>query len=146
MDEKELDSSPSNDNEQHHNETISPGEALETPGELPDGDWTFVTQAHFDPTEPRDLTTTIIRAIADAEGVPITDVKNPPIYEVVDIAAIDAALFGRPGANRDGTESTVEFRYNEYKVTVEEDGWVTVSNRSSGSSAAGEKSDANDRA
>lgn len=132
MDEKQSDPSPSNETDQHHNEILSTNETPETPmsGELPDGGWTVVTQAKYDPEEPRDLTTVIISAIADAEGVPIVDVQNPPLYEVVDIAGIDSALFGRSRNNECGTESTVEFRYNEYKVAVEDDGWVTVSDRS----------------
>lgn len=132
MDEKRTNSSPSNNTSQQCNETISADRTFDaqTSGDAPDGDWIFVTQSHYDPDGPRDLTTVIISAIAVAEDTSIIDIKSSPLYEDVDIAGIDDALFGRPEANRSGTESTVEFRYNQYKVSIEADGWVTVSNRS----------------
>lgn len=140
MDEKRSDSSPSRDTNENRSGTISPDGSLDapTPGEAPDGGWAYVTQAHYDPAEPRDLTTVIVCAIADAEGVPIVDVKNPPLYEVVDVAGIDAALFGRQGVDGNGSESTVEFRYDEYRVSVQGDGWVTVSSPSVDSPSGGE--------
>ncbi|MFC4551559.1 MULTISPECIES: HalOD1 output domain-containing protein [Halorussus] len=58
--------------------------------------------------------------------------------DVIDIAGIDDTLFDRPEANRNGTNSTVEFRYNDYKISVGADGWVTVSDRSGGSAVDGE--------
>ncbi|WP_224335647.1 HalOD1 output domain-containing protein [Haloprofundus halobius] len=140
MDEKQSDSSSRDDTNQHSNETISPTETVDTltPRESSDEGWTFVTQAHYDPTEARDLTTVIITAIADAEDVPIVDIRDPPLYEVVDVEAIENALFSPPEANRDNTHSTVGFRFNEYEVSVETDGWVTVYRRS-GSAAADEE-------
>ncbi|MFC4986380.1 HalOD1 output domain-containing protein [Saliphagus infecundisoli] len=104
---------------------------------MPNEGWGFITQAHYDPDDSRDLTTVIVRAVAEAEDVPPTEIKNPPLYEVVDIAGIDDALFGRPEAHQSGMGSTVEFRYNGYKVSVEADGWVTVSDRSRDSNADG---------
>lgn len=100
-----------------------------------DGGWAFEAQDQYNPTESSDLTTVIIGAIAKAEGVSITEVRSPPLYEVVDIAAIEQALFGRHDVSANGTESSVEFRYNEYKVSVEADGWVTVSKRADESTA-----------
>jgi hypothetical protein len=140
MDEKRSDSSPSTKTDEKGNETRSADDTLDapTPKSAPNGGWTFVTQAHYDSDGRRDLTTVIIGAVAEAEDVPITEIENPPLYEVVDIAGIDDALFGRPEANRNGTNSTVEFRYNDYKVSVETDGWVTVSDRSGDSTADGE--------
>ena len=139
MDEKKSSSSPSSEPNENRNETTSADDTLDAPssGKATGGGWTFVTQAHYDPDEPRDLTTVIVSAIAEAEGVPIVEVKNPPLYEVVDIAGIDDALFGRPEANLNGTESSVEFRYNGYKVGIEADGWVTVSSRSTDSANDG---------
>lgn len=136
MDEKRSDSNPSTETEEKPTETPVADDTLEA--RAPNGGWTFVTQAHYDPDEPRDLTTVIIGAVAEAEDVPITELTNPPLYEVVDITGIDNALFGRPEANRNGTNSMVEFRYNGYKVSVEADGWVTVSDRSEDSAADGE--------
>lgn len=106
-----------------------------TPRTTATEEWTYETQAHYDPDELRDLTTVIIGAIADTEGVPVTEITNPPLYEVVDVTGIEDALFGRPEANWDGTDSTAEFQYNGYKISVKADGWVTVSSRPEGSTA-----------
>lgn len=100
-----------------------------------DGGLTAEAQANFDPAESRSLTTVIIEAIAEAEGVSITEVLSPPLYEVVDVEAMEVALFGPPGAPRNGTASAVEFQYNDYKVSVVSDGWVTVSRRKYGTTA-----------
>lgn len=131
MDEQPNDSRPSHETDQNRNETTSAGGNVDapTPWEASNGDWTFVTQDQYDPAEPRDLTTVIVSAIAEAEEVPITDIRSPPLYEVVDVAGIRDTLFGRPEAGGSGTDSTIEFRYNQYRVSVEADGWVTVSRR-----------------
>ncbi|WP_336336573.1 HalOD1 output domain-containing protein [Haloarcula brevis] len=105
------------------------GSDTERGPETTDGGWAFITQSHYDPATTRDITTVIVEAIADAEGVSVTEVLSPPLYEVIDAAAIETALFGRPDVSEDSTESTVEFRYNEYKIEVKADGWVTVSTR-----------------
>ncbi|GKZ15996.1 HalOD1 output domain-containing protein [Haladaptatus sp. T7] len=93
-----------------------------------DPDMTFVTQAHYDRESHRDLTTEIIFAIADAEDVVPTEIKDPPLYECVDIAAIEDGFFGKEvaGHTRD-SEGSVSFRYNQYHVEVASDGWITVS-------------------
>ncbi|WP_224448646.1 HalOD1 output domain-containing protein [Haloprofundus salilacus] len=95
-------------------------------GETAGEDWTFETQAHYDPDEQRDLTTVIIGAIAEVEEVKIVDIKEPPLYEVVDTESVEGALFGRPEATRNGTQSKTEFRYRNHKVSVDADGWITV--------------------
>ena len=111
------------------------GRESELDTEATDGGWTFEAQVQYDPTEPRDLTTVIIMAIAEAEGVPMTEILSPPLYDVIDVAAMESALFGRPTVSNEGTDSAVEFRYNGFKVTVEADGWVTVSRRADGRTA-----------
>ena len=140
MDEKRSDSSPSTETDEKRNETTPGNDSLDapTPGEEPSRGWTVVTQAHYDPDESRDLTTVIIDAVAEAERVSITEIKNPSLYEVVDIEGIHDVLFGRPEADRRGTNSTVEFRYDDYKISVEANGWVTVFDRSRGSAVDGE--------
>ncbi|WP_435159243.1 HalOD1 output domain-containing protein [Haladaptatus sp. DFWS20] len=88
----------------------------------------FVTQAHYERASHRDLTTEIIFAIAAAEDVAPTEIKDPPLYECVDIAAIEDGFFGKKvnGHSRD-SEGSVSFRYNQYHVEVASDGWITVS-------------------
>ncbi|WP_435158876.1 HalOD1 output domain-containing protein [Haladaptatus sp. DFWS20] len=96
--------------------------------ETDDLDMTFVTQAHYDRESRRDLTTEIMFAIADAANVAPTEIKDPPLYECVDIAAIEDGFFGPKvnGHSRD-SEGSVSFRYNQYHVEVTSDGWITVS-------------------
>ena len=93
-----------------------------------DPDMTFVTQAHYERESHHDLTTNIIFAIADAEDIAPTEIKDPPLYECVNIAAIEDSFFGRKvaGQTRD-SEGSVGFRYNQYQVEVASDGWITVS-------------------
>lgn len=132
MDEKRTESTPVNETDPERNETTAPSRTADpsSPDGAPDSGWSFVTQAQYDPDEPHDLTTVIIGAIAEAEDVPIVEIQNPPLYDVVDIASLESVLFDRPRGN--GTASTVEFHYNQYKVSVESDGWVTVADRSEG--------------
>lgn len=80
MDEKRSDSSPLNDADHERTDTTATSGTLDapTPDEPSEGDWSFVTQAHYDPAEPPDLTTVIINAIADAEDIPAVEVKTPP--------------------------------------------------------------------
>ena len=106
------------------------GSEKSTQGTATNGGWTDVAQDHYDPGGTRDLTTVVISAIAKAEGVSITEVRSPPLYEIADIAAIEEAMFGRSRVSQDGTGSAFEFRYNEHVVRVEADGWVTVSESS----------------
>ncbi|SEH14714.1 hypothetical protein SAMN04487967_1733 [Natronorubrum sediminis] len=84
-------------------------------------------QAHYDYDEPHDLTTTIIFAVADAEGVDPPNIKTPPLYDHVDTVAVEEALFGpvRTRQNHDGTES-ITFSYRDHEIVVRSDGWVFV--------------------
>ena len=111
------------------NDHTDDGTELAQDGNEPDDpDMTFVTQAHYDRESHRDLTTEIIFAIADAEDVAPIEIKDPPLYECVDIAAIEDGFFGPKvnGHSRD-SEGSVAFQYNQYRVTVASDGWITVS-------------------
>ena len=96
-----------------------------------DGDdtteWTFAEQAHYARDSDRDLTTELIFAIAAADDSDPRNLKDPPLYECVDTAAIEDAFFGPEVASgeRDG-EGTISFRYNQYRIEVAADGWITV--------------------
>jgi len=98
----------------------------DAPGAM-DARWSQVAQRHYDPDGDADLTTVIVFAVAEAEGVDPADLTSPPLYECVDAAAIEDAFFGSDvfGASRRGTD-TVEFRYIEYLVRIRSDGWVQV--------------------
>jgi hypothetical protein len=84
-------------------------------------------QAHYDHDEQHDLTTTIIFAVADAEGVDPVEIKTPPLYDYVDAVAVEEALFGpaRRRQNHTGTEA-IAFSYRGHDITVRSDGWVSV--------------------
>lgn len=91
-----------------------------------------MAQVLYEADGPRDLTTVIISAIAEAEDVPMTTIKNPPLYEIVDVAAVNSALFDRPRADVSASSRFFEFRYRQYSVRIEADGWVKVQGRVAG--------------
>lgn len=69
----------------------------------------------------------IIEAIADAEGVDLSEVGPPayePLYSVVDPEALDS-LF-RASGERGPTDLRVDFTYEGYEVTVRSGGRVDV--------------------
>ncbi|PSQ08016.1 hypothetical protein BRC97_01135 [Halobacteriales archaeon QS_6_71_20] len=86
-----------------------------------------VAQRHYEPDGQRELTTTIVYTIAEAEGVSPCEVKSPPLYESVDVPAIENAFFG-PDISDESRQGvgTVEFQYADYLVKVRSDGWVQV--------------------
>jgi len=92
-----------------------------------------VAQRHYEPGERRELTTEVISAVAAAEGVPPTAVTSPPLYESVDVSAVEDAFFGPDiaGESRQGV-GTVEFQYIDYLVRVRSDGWIRVYERTDG--------------
>lgn len=90
-----------------------------------DADWELLNQVPYDPADADGLTTTIIYAVADADGVSPSDIRNPPLYEVVDTAALEAALFGNGGGVR-ASQCTTEFMYQGYRIEVHTEGWVRV--------------------
>lgn len=92
-----------------------------------DADWDLALQVPFDEDGDHDLTSSIVLAISEAEGVPPMDVKEPPLYEVLDVAALEAAFFGSDtvGQSSSGHHS-VEFMYRSHRVVVRSDAWVQV--------------------
>lgn len=101
----------------------------ETPANqrVPDAEWEQVAQKPIDAAESDSLTTTIVSAIADAEGVPPKDIKSPPLYNVVDTAALEVAVFGSGrGSSTVDSRCSTEFMYRGYRVVVQTDGWVQI--------------------
>lgn len=93
-----------------------------------DTHWSQVAQRHYELNGNRELTTAIVYAIAEGEGVSPTEIKSPPLYEIVDVPAIESAFFGRDvaGDSRQGV-GTVEFEYHGYLVKLRSDGWIQIS-------------------
>lgn len=97
------------------------------PAISPDVDWMPVTQCYFDPESDVELSNALVKAIADTKDVAPSEVSEPPLYEVVDAAALERALFESGGSGifqRDG--GTFEFRYSDLLVKVRNDGWIQV--------------------
>lgn len=103
----------------------------ETSHSVPESaDWEQVVQKPLDETASQTLTTTVISAIAAAEGVNARDIKDPPLYDVLDTAALEAAFF--PSSDRiqyRAGDASTEFLYRGYRVVVQRNGWVRVYER-----------------
>lgn len=94
-------------------------------------EWDVAAQAPYEPSGDHGLTTTIVYAVAEAEGVDPGDVKSPPLYAVVDTAALEAAFFGPDGPAGDGDDVvSTEFMFRGFRIVVGSDGWVFVYERS----------------
>lgn len=76
--------------------------------------------------EPRPISEKIIAKVAERNGTDPREL-SPPLYEVVDLEALDDLFApGRQGSLRD-CEGHVEFAYGSDRVRVESDGSVVVS-------------------
>jgi hypothetical protein len=95
-----------------------------------DAEWQVVEQGAYDRAKSFDLTAVIVEAVAAAEGVDVTDIGAPPLYDVVDVSAIEDSFFGPSvtGECRDSLGS-VDFEFRGFRVTVRSDGWVQVAER-----------------
>lgn len=95
------------------------------PSESP---WNAIAKRQYDPVEAGELTTEIVYAIADAVGVEPVDLDQPPLYESVDVPSIESMFFG-PGRDweSDRAVGTVTFHYADFRVAVDSDGRITVS-------------------
>lgn len=95
-----------------------------------DDEWEFVLQRPADRLDDRGLTTTIVMAVADAEGIAPKDVKDPPLFEAIDAVALEQAFFGRGDRESAHDENmTTEFMYHDHRIVVRSDGWVLVYDR-----------------
>jgi hypothetical protein len=89
-----------------------------------------VAQTPYDPGSDRSLTAALVAAVAEAEDIAPTEVGPPALYESVDVAAIEDALFRVDDVGTDDTESgRVEFEYEGYAVAVTGSGWIQVAER-----------------
>lgn len=90
-------------------------------------EWRVIEQRAYDPADGPELTTVVIEAIAAASGADVRRIKDPPLYEAVDIVAVNDALFGPfENGRRDVTGGSIDFEYRGYRITVRGDGWVQV--------------------
>lgn len=95
-----------------------------------DTEWELTVQVPFDRGELHDLTSAIIVGVAEAEGISPRRVKEPPLYEIVDVAALEEAFFGSPTlAPSNDTFRSVEFMYRGHRIVVRSDAWIQVYRR-----------------
>ena len=87
-------------------------------------DWTQTAQRQFDPTAGSDLTSVIVLAIADADGVPPHQITEPTLFEYVDVEAVSRLVENASGTDA-GTDS-VRFGYDGSLIEVRSDGHVSV--------------------
>lgn len=92
-----------------------------------DTTWEQEIQVPFERGGTHDLTSTIIEAVATAEDVSLMEIKDPPLYEVLDVIALKDALFGTSdiGDHSRGPH-VVEFMYRTHRIVIRSDGWVQV--------------------
>lgn len=72
--------------------------------------------------EPELLSTAVIEALAEHEGVPPTEL-DPPLFQSIDLDGLDSLFSDRPGS----TNAEVVFDYDGRTVTVGADGEVRIS-------------------
>jgi methyl coenzyme M reductase gamma subunit len=89
-----------------------------------DGAPGIVAGTYFDRARGPDLGTTIVRVVAEAEGVPPDALDGPPLYDRIDADHLEKALFD---PRTDGPRQvTVVFSYHGHRIRVRGDGHVCV--------------------
>lgn len=116
----------STDDHEENRSDEPPGRTISS--DVPDdADWQLKIQVPFDEGGRHDLTSSIIVAIAEVEGVRPSEIKTPPLYEVVDVPALEAALFGSSTVGRSSTGfRSVEFMYRGHRIVIRSDAWIQV--------------------
>ncbi|MEZ3145321.1 HalOD1 output domain-containing protein [Halobaculum sp. MBLA0143] len=103
----------------------SPEEEVDQSGQpslLYSRQWHPVERRSFDPEDDADLVTVVIGGVAAAEGVDPTAVATPPLGSVIDVEAVERALFERGGVEA----AAMRFVYRGTLVEIRGDGRVTV--------------------
>ena len=85
-----------------------------------------VAQRHYDSTERVELTAAIVFTVADAMGVDPRAVSTQPLYECVDVEAVETALFGTEPVSSRCEPDAIEFGYTAFRIRVQRDGWILV--------------------
>ncbi|QZX99163.1 HalOD1 output domain-containing protein [Halobaculum rubrum] len=88
-------------------------------------DWTKTAHRQFDPAAGGDLTSAIVRALADAKRVSPHELTGPTLYDCVDMDAVTQFV----AAGRSPTAPKpdfVRFEYDESLVEVRTDGRISV--------------------
>lgn len=92
-----------------------------------DTDWELKVQLSFENEGNQELASTIIEGVAEAEGVSPKEIKEPTLYEVLDVPALEEALFGPSNIQKQSSDlRQVEFMYRNHQIVIRSDGWVQV--------------------
>ncbi|WP_248905662.1 HalOD1 output domain-containing protein [Halocatena marina] len=90
-------------------------------------EWRSITHCLYDHNEEGDLSTEITAAVADAEDTSVTTITTSPLFEVVDIFALEELFFGHSvGESTRDCDGQVQFCYRGFRVTVTSAGRITV--------------------
>lgn len=96
-----------------------------------DAEWTQVAQKPVGESPTSGLTMAIISAVADAEGVQPVEITDPPLFDVLDTAALEAAFVSSGDlVHLQDEGASTEFMYRGYRIMVQCNGWVRVFERS----------------
>lgn len=112
------------DDTNHQDTTAAINRSVQVPEEAK---WELEIQVPFDAGEQHDLTSAIIVGVARTEDVSPTDIKQPPLYQILDVAALEEAFFGSDNiGQRSDNFRSVEFMYRGHRIVVRSDAWVQV--------------------
>ncbi|QCJ48446.1 hypothetical protein FCF25_00605 [Haloprofundus sp. MHR1] len=75
------------------------------------------------------MSVTILGAVADAAGVDPLHNEFSPLYDSVDVDALETALFGPDSRRPRDIRGELAFDYEGFEVAVRADGRVSVSAR-----------------
>jgi hypothetical protein len=86
-----------------------------------------VAERRYDSDQTEQLVGELVDAIAEAEGISDPNFLSPPLYDSVDVGALEKTLF-RDSESHDSSQvdGFVRFRYLDYVVTVEGNGRIRV--------------------
>lgn len=74
-------------------------------------------------TQGESLSITVVRMVADAEGVEPTELR--PLYSAVDPDALDS-LFEQSAGGSPAFQGQIQFQYHGYEVCIDDDGRITL--------------------
>ncbi|WP_224333604.1 HalOD1 output domain-containing protein [Haloprofundus halobius] len=85
------------------------------------------SEAWYRPGDSFDLSVTVVDAVAEAAGTDPLENDFSPLYDTVDVDALESALFD-PDSNRSrSVRGELIFDYEGFEVAIRTDGRVSVS-------------------
>ncbi|WP_336344237.1 HalOD1 output domain-containing protein [Halalkalicoccus ordinarius] len=90
-------------------------------------EWELIGRSQYDPTDDEKLVTTLVLAIAEAKDAdPLDYSRMPPLADYFDPASLGDAFFDTGGRDGSRESSVVTFMYETYRITVANDGWISI--------------------